>query len=151
MGGSFLKGTVSRDETVSRWDEPMGQWFRPRQMIVHPFFCLKIARLDATLHRLEHCKNMVFRSSRFCYDSASNLLTSVGTARNGWGDHWHIEAVTAQYSMFIDLKPGHCKIRHNLPAVAKPLDISCCDSCDTPTVAPTIVQMATVSELEAES
>jgi hypothetical protein len=49
--------------------------------------------------------------------------------------------------------PGRSKIRQNLPAVAyrgKPLGISCCDGCNMPTVAPTIVRMATVGELEAE-
>jgi hypothetical protein len=52
-----------------------------------------------------------------------------------------------------DLKPGHSKIRQNLPAVAywaKPLGISRCDGGDMPTVVPTIVQMATVGKLEAE-
>jgi hypothetical protein len=61
----------------------------------------------------------------------------------------------SQRDMPIDLKPGCSKIRKNLPVVAypaKPLGISRCDdSRDMPTVAPTIVQMARVGELEAEA
>jgi hypothetical protein len=52
-----------------------------------------------------------------------------------------------------ELKAGHSKIRQNLLAVAyraKPLGILHCDGCNMPTVGPTIVQMATVDELEAE-
>jgi hypothetical protein len=60
----------------------------------------------------------------------------------------------SQRDMPTDLKPGGCKIRQNLPAVeirARPLNKSHCDGHDMPTVAPTIVQMVTVGELEAES
>jgi hypothetical protein len=123
-------------------------------MNVHPFFRLKITVsmlcfIEESTHR---CKNTVFRSGGFCYDSASNRLTSVGTSHSGWGDHWHIAAITARYAIY--LKMGHSKIRQNLLALAyraKPLGISCCDSHDKPTVTPTIVRMATVGELEADS
>jgi hypothetical protein len=53
-----------------------------------------------------------------------------------------------------DLKPVRHKICQNLQAVAyraKALGISHCDGHDMPTVAPSIVRMATVSKLEAES
>jgi hypothetical protein len=59
----------------------------------------------------------------------------------------------SQHDMPTDLKLDCSKIRQNLPAVAyraKPHGISRRDGCDMPTVAPTIVRMATVGELEAE-
>jgi hypothetical protein len=59
---------------------------------------------------------------------------------------------SSQRDMPTDFKPGHSKIRQNLLAVAyqaKSLGISWCDGRDMPTVAPAIVQMAKVSELEA--
>jgi hypothetical protein len=77
---------------------------------------------------------------------------SVGTLCNG-GATVGISRLS-QRDMPIDLKPGRSKIRQNLLAVAyqaKPLGISRCDDHDMPTVAPTIVRMATVGELEAES
>jgi hypothetical protein len=49
---------------------------------------------------------------------------------------------------------GHIKIRQNLLAVAyraKSIDKSCFDSRDMPMVAPTIVHIATVREVAAES
>jgi hypothetical protein len=58
----------------------------------------------------------------------------------------------SQRDMPKDMKPGCSKIHQNLSAVAyqaKILGISRCDGCDIPTVAPTIVQMATVGQLEA--
>jgi hypothetical protein len=60
----------------------------------------------------------------------------------------------SQLDMPMDLKPGRSKIGLNLLAVAyraKLLGISHCDDGNMPTVAPTIVQMATVGKLEAES
>jgi hypothetical protein len=48
-----------------------------------------------------------------------------------------------------DLKLDHSKICQNLPAVAyraKLLGISRCDGRDMPTVAPTIIRMATVAK-----
>jgi hypothetical protein len=59
-----------------------------------------------------------------------------------------------QHNMPTNLKLGCSKIRQNLPDVAyraKPLGISLCDGSDMPIVVPTIVQMATVRELEVES
>jgi hypothetical protein len=78
-------------------------------------------------------------------------MASVGTLRNAWGDRWHIVAVTVQYANRFGA--DHKKIRQNLLDMAyraKPLGISHCDSCNMPTVAPTIVRMATVGKLEAE-
>jgi hypothetical protein len=49
--------------------------------------------------------------------------------------------------MPMDYKPGHSKIRQNLPAVAyraKFLGISLCDGRDMPTVAQAIERIATV-------
>jgi hypothetical protein len=49
----------------------------------------------------------------------------------------------SQRDMQTDLKPGHSKIRQNLPAVtyrAKPFGISRCDGRKRPMVTPTIVQ-----------
>jgi hypothetical protein len=59
----------------------------------------------------------------------------------------------SQRDMPMASKLGCSKIRQNLPAVAywaKSLGISRCDGCDMPTVATTIVRIATVSKL-AES
>jgi hypothetical protein len=59
----------------------------------------------------------------------------------------------SKHNVPTDLKPGRRKIHQNLPAVAyraKPLGISRCDGPDIPAVAPTIVRMATVGELEDE-
>jgi hypothetical protein len=80
--------------------------------------------------------------------------------------HWRVLAIRAMVGVTVgiswlsqrnkptDLKQGRSKICQNLPAVAyraKPLGILRCDGHDMPTVAPTIVGMATVGELEAES
>jgi hypothetical protein len=69
-------------------------------MVVNPFFLLKIARLKVTVRTvsIHQCKNWFTRSGGFCYDSANNPLASVGNSRNGWGDRWHIAAVTARYA-----------------------------------------------------
>jgi hypothetical protein len=56
--------------------------------------------------------------------------------------------------MLIDEKPGRSKILQNLPAVtyrAKSPGKWHCDGRDLPTIALTIVRMATVGKLEAES
>jgi hypothetical protein len=45
-------------------------------------------------------------------DSESNPLASVGNSCNGWGDHWHISAVTARYANRLKAgKPSRGKIR----------------------------------------
>jgi hypothetical protein len=69
--------------------------------------------------------------------------------------HWRVLAIRAIVGAIIgisrlspcdmptDMKPGHCKIRQNLQAVAywaKPLGMSRCDSNDMPMVAPTLVR-----------
>jgi hypothetical protein len=63
-------------------------------------------------------------------------------------------SLLSQRDLPTDLTLGRSKIRQNLLAVAywaNPLGLSLCDGRNIPRVAPTIVQMATVSELEAES
>jgi hypothetical protein len=80
--------------------------------------------------------------------------------------HWRVMALCtmvgvtfdlmlpSQHNKSTDLKQGHSKICRNLLAVAyraKPLGILRCDGHDMPTVAPTIVRMATVGELDAKS
>jgi hypothetical protein len=52
------------------WDEPIEQYFRLKLiMVASPFFCLKIARLKATVRIVAHistvCKIRFSRSSRF--------------------------------------------------------------------------------------
>jgi hypothetical protein len=69
------------------------------------------------------------------------MSTGSGHSHNGWGNRWHIAAVTARYAK------GLCPIYHRrqilLQAGFKYVGISRCDGHDLPTVAPRIVRMAT--------
>jgi hypothetical protein len=59
----------------------------------------------------------VFRSSGFCYNSASNLLASVGDSHNGRGDRWNIAVVTARYANRNQVVVKSAKICRDMPTL----------------------------------
>jgi hypothetical protein len=109
-------------------------------MIAHPFFHLKIARLNATLHRVRSSDPADFVTTRHLIHWWVLALRAI--VGETVGISW-----SSQHDMPIDLKPGCSKISQNLLSAAyraKPLGISRCDSHDIPMVTPMIVRMATV-------
>jgi hypothetical protein len=71
-------------------------------MVADSFFCLKIGRLKATVHRITHrFKNWFSRSGGFCYRILLRLgfsFSDCSHSHNGWGDCWHNAAVTARFA-----------------------------------------------------